>query len=188
LTLEAPSEQSRIRKEVAKVRHDEEPMQPINRVVALVMFVLACSPALAQVAADESGIRQLATRWEQAWNQHDMKQLASLMTEDADFVNVGARHWKGRAEIEAEHTQRLNQFRESTWSTKAVTVHLLKPDVALVHVDWALQGDKDPDGTPRSPRSGVFTWIVVKQSSGWLIRAAQNTNRGNLATQPATQK
>jgi uncharacterized protein (TIGR02246 family) len=188
LTLEARSGQSRIRKDLAKVMHNGEPMQPINGVVALVMFVLSCSPALAQVATDESEIRELATRWEQAWNQHDMKQLVSLMTEDADFVNVGARRWKGRAEIEAEHTQRLDQFRESTWSTKAVTVQLLKPDVALVHVDWSLKGDKDPDGTPRSPRSGVFTWIAIKQSSGWLIRAAQNTNRGNLATQPATPK
>jgi uncharacterized protein (TIGR02246 family) len=139
-------------------------------------------------------MRELATRWEQAWNQHDMKQLVTLMTEDADFVNVGARHWKGRAQIEAEHTQRLNQFRESTWSTKAVTVQFLKPDAALVHVDWTLEGDTDPDAapraprSPRSPRSGVFTWVVVKQNSGWLIRAAQNTNRGNLPTQPATPK
>jgi uncharacterized protein (TIGR02246 family) len=163
-------------------------MQSIERVVALGIFLFACSPALAQVATDESGIRELATRWEHAWNQHDMKELGSLMTEDADFVNVGARRWKGRAQIEAEHTQRLNQFRESTWSTKAVTIQLLKPDLALVHVDWALKGDKDPDGTPRSPRSGVFTWVVTKRSSGWLIRAAQNTNRGNLATQSATAK
>lgn len=49
-----------------------------------------------------------------------MQQLASLMTQDADFVNVGARHWKGRREIEAEHASRLDQFRESTWSTRAV--------------------------------------------------------------------
>jgi ketosteroid isomerase-like protein len=62
-----------------------------------------------------------------------------------------ARHWKGRQQIEAEHTSRLAQFRESTWTSKAVTVQLLKPDVALVHVDWILKGDKDPDGTPRQP-------------------------------------
>ncbi len=170
------------------MRHKGNPMQPIKRVVVLVMLLSACSPALAQVATDESAIRELATRWEQAWNRHDMKQLVSLMTEDADFVNVGARRWKGRAEIETEHTQRLNQFRESTWSTKAVTVQFLKPDMALAHVDWALKGDKDPDGTPRSPRSGVFTWVVVKQSSAWLIRAAQNTNSGNLATQPPSPR
>lgn len=80
-----------------------------------------------------------------------MKELGSLMTENADFVNVGARHWKGRVQIEAEHTQRLDQFPESTSSAQAVTVQFLKSDVALVHVDWALKGDKDPDGTPRSP-------------------------------------
>jgi len=115
-----------------------------------------------------------------------MKQLASLLTDDADFVNVGARHWKGRQQIEAEHAARLGQFNESVWSTKAVAVQFLKPDFALVHVDWALRGDKDADGTPRPPRGGVFTWVVVKQGSGWLIRAAQNTNLGpgQQATQP----
>ena len=148
------------------------------RIAWLVSIVLVCSTAAAQIATDEAAIRDLATRWEQAWNQHDMKRLFSLVTEDADFVNVGARHWKGRQQIEAEHTARLGQFNESVWSTKAVAVQFLKPDVALVHVDWTLKGDKDPDGTARPPRGGVFTWVVVKQSSGWLIRSAQNTNLG----------
>lgn len=151
---------------------------------ALILLLLACSPASAQVASDEAAVRALATRWEQGWNQHDMKQLFGLVTDDADFVNVGARHWKGRQQIEAEHTARLGQFRESTWSTKVVTVQFLKPDIALVHVDWALEGDKDPDGTPRPPRGGVFTWIVVKQNGGWLIRAAQNTNLGPAQQAP----
>lgn len=42
-------------------------------------------------------------------------------------------------------------------ATKTVNVQFLKPDVALVHVDWTLRGDRDPDGTPRPPRGGVFT-------------------------------
>ena len=86
------------------------------RIAGLVLFAVACTPAFAEVASDEAAIRALATRWEQAWNRHDMKQLFGLVTEDADFVNVGARHWKGRQQIEAEHTSRLAQFRESTWS------------------------------------------------------------------------
>lgn len=103
-------------------------------------------------------------------------------------MNVGARRWKGRQQIEAEHASRLSQFRESTWSTQAVKIQFIKPDVALAHVDWALQGDKDPDGTPRSARGGVFTWVVVKQGSGWLIRAAQNTNLGPNNPAQATPK
>lgn len=156
-------------------------MQNMQRVVWLVTVLFACAPASAQVATDEAAIRELATRWERAWNRHDMKELFSFLTEDADFVNVGARHWKGRQQIEAEHTSRLNQFRESTWSVKNVALQFIKPDVALVHIDWTLAGDKDPDGTPRQPRGGVFTWVVVKQGSEWLLRAAQNTNLGLLA-------
>jgi uncharacterized protein (TIGR02246 family) len=163
-------------------------MQLIRQVTLFALLALACPPATAQVAGDEVAIRQLATRWEQAWNRHDMQQLASLMTEDADFVNVGARHWKGRGEIEAQHAARLDQFRESTWSTRAVNVQLLKPDVALAHIDWILKGDKDADGTPRPPRGGMFTWVVVKQGGSWLIRAAQNTNLGpNNPAQAATK-
>jgi len=90
-------------------------------------------------------------RWEEAWNNHDMKGLRNLVTEDADFVNVGAKHWKGRKEIEEQHTARLRQFMQSTWATKTVTVQFLKSDIALVHVDWELMGDANPDGTLRKP-------------------------------------
>jgi uncharacterized protein (TIGR02246 family) len=65
-----------------------------------------------------------------------MKALFTLVTADADFVNVGGKHWKGRVEIEAQHTLRLSQFRESTWTMKDVTIQFLKPDIALVHADW----------------------------------------------------
>ena len=47
-----------------------------------------------------------------------MKALAALFTDDADFVNIGARHWKGRTEIQAEHAARLGQFMESVWITQ----------------------------------------------------------------------
>jgi hypothetical protein len=50
-----------------------------------------------------------------------------------------------------------------------------------MHVEWVLSGDKDPDGTARAPRESLFTWVVIGQADGWLIRAAQNTNRSDLA-------
>lgn len=151
----------------------------------VLLALVAGMPVAAQPVADEVKLRAVATDWEHAWNRHDMKAMAALFTEDADFVNVGARHWKGRNEIEAQHAARLDQFRESRWTTKGVTVQFLTQDVALVHVVWSLTGDKDPDGTARQPREGVFTWVVVKERAGWLIRAAQNTNRGNLPSPPA---
>ena len=154
----------------------------MNRVLcALVVILMGCAfcPVSAQSPNDERQIRSIAASWEKAWNKHDMKALFLSFTSDADFVNVAGRHWKGRQEIEAQHTTRLSQFIKSTYATKAVTVQFLKPDVALVHVDWRITGDTDPDGTARKPRDGVFLWIVVKQWGRWQVRAAQNTNVNN---------
>jgi len=161
-------------------------MKCLQKALLLSLIASAWSVALAQ-PQDEAQIRAIATSWQSAWNAHDMKALFTLVTPDADFVNVGGKHWKGREQIEAGHTLRLSQFQESTWTTKSVTVQLLKPDIALVHVDWSIVGDKDPDGTARKPREGLFTWIVTKHGGHWLIRAAQNTNISN-ALPPALPK
>jgi uncharacterized protein (TIGR02246 family) len=150
-------------------------------VVCLVLLTLGRhAPVAAQVGDGDARIRMLTADWERAWNTHDMRALAALFTEDADFVNVGAKRWKGRKEIEAQHALRLSQFLGSVWATRSAMVQYLKPDIALVHVEWGLKGDKDPDGTPREPRAGLFTWLVVKDGRNWLIRAAQNTNLSNL--------
>jgi uncharacterized protein (TIGR02246 family) len=68
------------------------------------------------------------------------------------------------------------QFKESVWETTDVQVQFLKPDIALVHVRWGMSGDKDPDGTPRQPRRGIFTRVFIKEGGRWLIKASQNTN------------
>src|SRR6185295_1297946 len=92
------------------------------RLKVLLVCVTLCAgaPIQAENGAEYTKIRALAVNWEQAWNKHDMKSLAALFTEDADFVNVGAKHWKGRKEIEAQHAARLNQFIESIWETSGI--------------------------------------------------------------------
>jgi hypothetical protein len=62
-------------------------------------------------------------------------------------------------------------------TVKSVEVAFLKPDVALAHVAWGMSGDLDEDGTPRPPREGLFTWVIVKEGTAWKIRASQNTNQ-----------
>lgn len=165
-------------------------MYVIFRPLCAILMIMASAAVSAQAMDAERQIRSIAANWERAWNTHNMKALGALVTIDADFVNVGGKHWKGREDIEAEHTRRLSQFEASTWTTKQVTVQLLKLDLALVHVNWGIAGDKDPDGAARQPREGIFTWIVVQGGDGWRIRAAQNTNISNLqpAEHPAGDK
>jgi hypothetical protein len=37
-------------------------------------------------------------------------------------------------------------------------------------------GDRDPDGTTRLPRRGIFTWLIAGRANDWRIVAAHNTN------------
>ena len=132
--------------------------------------------------ADESTSPQraaavLADRWQRAWNGHDMQSAGELLARDADFVNVGGRWLRGRSEFVDYHV-RLHemQMRNSTWSNLALTVRQLSADVALAHLEWQIEGDRDPDGRRREPRRGVFTWVLATDGHGAVIAAAHNTN------------
>ena len=127
--------------------------------------------------ADRKAIQDIASRWQDAWNRHDMDALSSLVAEDVDFVNVGARWMRNRQEFKDHHAERHQiVFKESVWTTKNVHLKFIRSDVAVVHVEWSIRGDRNADGTPREPREGLFTWVVEKQNGRWLIVAAQNTN------------
>jgi uncharacterized protein (TIGR02246 family) len=119
----------------------------------------------------------LADRWRRAWNGHDMRSAGELLAPDADFVNVGGRWLRGRSQFIDYHV-RLHemQMRNSTWSNLALTARALSADVALAHLEWRIEGDRDPDGGRREPRQGVFTWVLVTQGDVALIAAAHNTN------------
>jgi uncharacterized protein (TIGR02246 family) len=126
---------------------------------------------------EEAAIRRMATRFAETWNQHDMTAMAALFAEDADFVNVAGMYWKGRDQIRQEHA-RLHglQFKESVLTIRSVTVRFLNPDVALAHIKWALEGDRDSDGTSRPPREGVASWVVTKRDGEWQVASSHNTN------------
>ena len=125
----------------------------------------------------EEAVAVIAAEWQAAWNAHDMSRMAALLTDDADFVNVAGRHWNGKAEIEQVHSElHKTQFQASVWENGTVQVQSLKSDLALVHLGWSVRGDFDPDGTPRTPRNGLFSWLLVEKPGGWFIRAAHNTN------------
>lgn len=135
------------------------------------------SPVLAAASLEEAAIEQVEGRWQDAWNRHDMDALSGLFTEDADFVQVNGRRWHGPAEIKQNHAAvHQMMFKESVWTNLRFDVRFLKPDVAIAHQTWSLRGDKNPDGTPRAAREGLFTQVFVKQNGRWLISAAHNTN------------
>jgi hypothetical protein len=62
----------------------------------------------AQTTADETAVRNVPQRFAQAWEKHDGRELAKIMAEDVDFVNVGADWLQGRADFETYHTRLLS--------------------------------------------------------------------------------
>jgi uncharacterized protein (TIGR02246 family) len=135
-------------------------------------------------ASDTNAIGEIIRRSQAAWNQHDMAAFADLFSEQADFVNVRGSHWKSRAEIECElSTLHRVQFKDAVQTTCSFHIQGLQAGVALVHFEWGMQGDRDPDGTPRQPRHGIYTWVMASEDGEWRIRASHNTNVLTTPTQ-----
>ena len=127
-------------------------------------------------ARDESEIRQLQARQQDAWNRHDAKAYAALFTDDGDVVNVVGWWWKGRREIERQLTAAYAvAFRESRLTIADVEVRFVARDVAVAHVRWTMEGARTPPSIPE-PRQGIQIQVLHKRGGAWRIAAFQNTN------------
>ncbi len=67
------------------------------------------------------------------------------------------------------------------WTTDSMEVKYVKPDLAIMHIGWGLSGDFDPDGAPRQPRHGIFTWVIFKDKGQWQLLAVHNVNKRETA-------
>jgi len=138
--------------------------------------LVSADPSQGQ-SADEEVIKQIERLWDEAWNRHDPKALATLLAEDGDFVNVTGTLYRGRDAFEKlmVRTHQM-QFKDSTRSTLETHVKFLTPEIALVNARWRISGDRNADGTPRQPREGIMTRVVVKKADRWVVVAAHNSN------------
>ncbi len=129
------------------------------------------------MSEDEAAVRQIEILWDEAWNRHDSEALASLLSEDADFVTVAGVWTKDRTEFRhlMERLQQT-QFKDSTRKTKEVKVRFVQPDAAIVHARFTIVGVRDPDGKLHQPLAGIGTRIVRKQSGRWETVATQYTS------------
>ncbi len=151
-------------------------MRPLRTL--LFAFFLLPSAIHAQTRTDEAAVGNLPQQFAAAWAKHSGHELAKLMSEDVDFVNVGADWLHGRTDFELYHSRLLSgRFKDSTLVPLETSVHFLRPDLAVIHWTWKIQGDKNEDLTPRKPRFGLFTMIAEKKNAQWLIIEAQNTNQ-----------
>ena len=149
---------------------------PVAAAVLVVMMAHHPSAPGADRARDESEIRQLQARQQDAWNRHDAKAYAALFTDDGDVVNVVGWWWRGRGEIERQLTSAYAVvFRESRLTITDMEVRFLTRDIAVAHVRWTMEGAKTPPSMPE-PRQGIQVQVLHKRRGAWRIAVFQNTN------------
>ena len=102
----------------------------MKTVITLCLFsLLATSPALqAQSKADEEAARNLPKAFGAAWARHDGHELAKIMDDNVDFVNVGAVYLRGKSDFEKYHTRLLSgRFKDANLTPLETTVRFLNP-------------------------------------------------------------
>jgi uncharacterized protein (TIGR02246 family) len=151
-------------------------MKALSGFLCLVILAFG-TRAEAQTKQDEAAVRELPQAFSMAFNKHDGHALAAIMADDVDFVTVGLTWLHGRADFEKYHTRLLvGRFKDITLTVLETRVRFIRPDVAVVHHSWAVQGDKNVDGSARPQRFGLMTIVAEKRNGTWLVAAAQNTN------------
>ena len=154
----------------------------MRQIQLIIIFFLAsyncfCQDTKLYNVADLEGINNLVNKWESYWNSHNMDSMGTLLRDDVDFVNVAGQWLKGKKQTVAVHKERhLVVFKASIWKTDSINIKYVKPDLSIIHIGWGITGDVDPDGKPRTPRHGIFTWVVIKENNQWVILVVHNVN------------
>ena len=129
-------------------------------------------------ADDESAIRAIEARFNDAWNRHDPDGMVESIADDGQFVTVNGVWMKTRAEFLAL-MRKLHgpsgPFRTSHRETLDMQVRVLSPDAAMVHSHFRVLGDVEEDGKVVT-REGVGIRVVGKQGGAWRTVAVQNTD------------
>jgi uncharacterized protein (TIGR02246 family) len=149
----------------------------MKKVLGGFLLLFLAAAANAQSKADEEAVRRLPQAFCNAWAKHDGHELAKIMADDVDFVTVATTYLHGRADFEKFHVRLLNgRFKDAAITRLETTARFLRPEMAVVHWSWKIEGDKNSDGTARQPRYGMMTMVAEKRSGNWLVVVAQNTN------------
>jgi uncharacterized protein (TIGR02246 family) len=137
-------------------------------------FALLSLLSTAALAADDQAIKDRVDQFQAAWNKHDSKAMAAIWAEDGDLINPFNRTAHGRGDVEKlfadEHT---GPFKGSTYTTKAVTVRSLTPDVAMTDVTATISGVQGPDGSAARDVPHHVALVFVKKDGAWMIASAR---------------
>lgn len=124
-------------------------------------------------AADRDQISTIVTRWETAWNTHDMSAYASLYHDDGVWVLWTGEVWTGRRAIEDGHAAvHKTIFRNSVQREHIEELTFVGPDAAIVRFCSVLTGSEQSPNVPIRSRKFL---VVTRRQGEWKVSWGQNT-------------
>ncbi|MTI23045.1 SgcJ/EcaC family oxidoreductase [Fulvivirga sp. RKSG066] len=130
---------------------------------------------MTKIATKPERIPELFTAF---WNERDAEGIASLFTEDAEFVNVVGLWWHNREDIRKAHDYGLKViFNQSELKLTRVKIKKLSDEVVVVHAKMRLTGQSSLEGEEKPHvRYNIFTFVTHREQEKWLAVAAHNTD------------
>ncbi len=121
-----------------------------------------------------AGVAPIVQALQDAWNAADSAGFAAPFADDADFVNIVGMHVRGRDGIAAGHQHIFRtMYAGSRIEYRLKSARLLRPDVALAHVDAKLHV---PVGPMAGDMAALWSAVLTREGGGaWRIASFHNT-------------
>jgi uncharacterized protein (TIGR02246 family) len=129
-----------------------------------------------------TGPAQIAARFQQAWNDHDMTAFGGLFHPDATFVNRFATYWRGVDQIVAGHAAIHGSiYSDSTLAVDAPDVDAIGDDAAILHFWTRLSAGAAHPAGPHQCDTLIMA-VATRRAGEWRIQAAENVTLRNPMT------
>lgn len=131
---------------------------------------------------EDAGPADLAARFAEAWNRHDMAAFAALFHADASFVNRFGTYWRGVERIVAGHVP-IHQtiYSDSTLTNDVVDVDSISDDAVILHIRSRLSAGTAHPAGPHQVDTMILA-VVTQRAGKWRIQALENVTLVNPRT------
>jgi uncharacterized protein (TIGR02246 family) len=147
-------------------------------------FFFICHISFAQSTTEETAVRAVIQKMDDAWNAHDYTFIGKydIYAPDAIVINPVGMYWKNRSEIlKAYQVFGETMFKYGSTKSEQVDVRFLAPTVAMATIKAMYRTDQNhtlPGGHKFSKGNTDYDMvnvILTKKNKDWKIASIQLT-------------
>lgn len=132
--------------------------------------------------AQNEGPANIAARFAEVWNRHDMAAFGELFHADASFVNRFGTYWRGIDQIVSGHIP-IHQtiYSDSTLTNDVADIDPISADAAVLHIWSRLSAGAAHPAGPHQVDTMIMA-VVTRRDGDWRIQALENVTLVNPRT------